>query len=30
MTAITVGQAGIPGFPSKPQAEFFLATLAGG
>lgn len=30
MAAITVGQAAIPGFPSKPQAEFFLATLTNG
>jgi hypothetical protein len=30
MGAITVGQAAIPGFASRPQAEFFLATLTGG
>jgi hypothetical protein len=32
LTAITSGQTEIPtpGFPSKPQAEFFLATLIGG
>lgn len=30
MTAITVGQAAIPGFVSKPQAEFSMATLTGG
>jgi hypothetical protein len=32
LTAITSGQAEIPtpGFPSRPQAEFFLATLTGG
>ena len=29
MTAITAGQAAIGGFPSKPQAEFVLATLTG-
>ena len=31
-TAITSGHAAFPppGFPSKPQAEFFLATLLGG
>ena len=30
MAAITAGQAAIPGFPTRPQAEFFLATLIGG
>ena len=30
LTAITSGQAAIPGFPSLPQAEFFLHTLIGG
>ena len=30
MAAITTGQAAIPGFASKPQAEFDLATLTGG
>jgi hypothetical protein len=30
MGAITAGQAAIPGFVSKPQAQFFLATLTGG
>ena len=32
LTAITSGQVEIPppGFPSKPQAEFFMATLIGG
>jgi SecD-like export protein len=30
MAAITVGQAAIPGFATRPQAEFFLATLTGG
>ena len=29
MTAITAGQAAIPGFASWPQAEFFLHTLIG-
>ena len=30
MAAITTGQAAIPGFPTRPQAMFFLATLIGG
>jgi len=30
MSAITAGQAAIGGFVSRPQAEFFLATLVGG
>jgi SecD-like export protein len=30
MSAITVGQAAIAGFASKPQAQFVLATLTGG
>jgi hypothetical protein len=30
MTAITAGQAAIPGFATQPQAEFFLQTLIGG
>jgi SecD-like export protein len=30
MAAITAGQAAIPGFATRPQAEFFLATLTGG
>ena len=30
MAAITTGQAAIPGFVSKPQAEFDLATLTDG
>jgi hypothetical protein len=32
LTAVTSGRAAIPvpGFPSKPQAQFFLATLVGG
>ncbi len=27
LAAVTTGQAVIPGFPTRPQAEFFLATL---
>jgi hypothetical protein len=27
LSAITAGQAAIPGFVSKPQAEFALATM---
>ena len=30
LVPITTGQAAIPGFLSKPQAESLLATLAGG
>jgi hypothetical protein len=30
LTATTSGQAAIPGFANKPEAEFFLATLVGG
>ena len=30
IAAITAGQAAIPGFATRPQAEFFLATLTGG
>jgi len=30
LAAITIGQAVIPGLPTKPQAEFVLATLLSG
>jgi hypothetical protein len=30
LAANTTGQAAIPGFPSRPQAEFSMATLLGG
>lgn len=30
LAPVATGQAAIPGFPSKPQAEFLLATLTGG